>query len=144
MAAEQPWYGAGLRFKCTGCGECCTGSSGTVYVSRADSERLANYLRLPVGTFIRRYTRLNKGRRVLVDADTSGDCVFLKNKTCSVYDARPTQCRTYPWWLRNIHDRESWEEAAAACEGINHPGALLVSAEEILEQVQTDRENESR
>ena len=142
MAADDHWFGAGLRFKCTGCGACCTGSSGAVYVSKADVERLATHLRLPVGTFVRRYTRMSKGRRVLIDSTGSGDCIFLRNRACSVYDARPTQCRTYPWWLRNMRDRQSWDEAAASCEGIDHPSAPQVPSLEILEQSRLDLENE--
>ena len=138
----QPWFKDGLRFRCTECGECCTGSSGAVFVSKADLERLAGHLRLPVGTFVRRYTRISKGRRVLADGTGSRDCVFLKDKKCSVYEARPTQCRTYPWWLRNLRDPQDWEEAARVCEGINHPTAPLVSPAEILDQCRTDEEND--
>jgi len=25
-------------------------------------------------------------------------CVFLKDKKCSIYDARPQQCKNYPFW----------------------------------------------
>jgi uncharacterized protein len=140
---EDQWFAGGLRFKCTGCGKCCTGASGSVYLSTIDLERLARFFHLPVGGFVRRYTRLIKGRRALLNAPDSHDCVFLANKTCTVYEARPTQCRAYPWWLGNIHDPQSWEEAAAVCEGINHPTASIVPASEILEQCRLDLENES-
>jgi uncharacterized protein len=139
----EPWYEGGLRFKCTGCGACCTGSSGSVYLSSLDLERLASFLQLRPGTFARRYTRLIKGYRVLIDKPDSHDCIFLTDKTCSVYDARPTQCRTYPWWIGNIRDRQSWAEAAETCEGIDHPSAPLVPASEILQECLVDLENES-
>jgi Fe-S-cluster containining protein len=141
--SEERWFEEGLRFRCTGCGKCCSGASGSVYLSKADLERLADFFRLPVGKFARRYTQVLKGRRVLINAPASNDCVFLADKACSVYDARPTQCRTYPWWLSNIHDRQSWEEAGAMCEGINHPGAPVVPAAEIRDQCRLDQENES-
>ena len=140
---DEHWFEAGLRFRCTSCGKCCTGSAGAVYLSKPDLERLANFFRLPVGAFARKYTRMSKGRRVLADRAASLDCVFLNAGTCTVYDARPTQCRTYPWWHGNIRDEESWVSAAEDCEGINHPRALLVSSTEILEQSQMDQENES-
>jgi uncharacterized protein len=139
----EPWYEGGLRFKCTGCGACCTGSSGSVYVSQVDLERLARFLQMQPGTFARRYTRLIKGRRVLIDKPDSHDCVFLTDKTCSVYEARPTQCRTYPWWISNMRDRQSWQEAAETCEGIDHPSAPLVPASAILQECLVDLENES-
>jgi Fe-S-cluster containining protein len=140
---DAPWFAAGLRFKCTSCGSCCTGTSGSVDLSIADLERLARFLHLPIGGFVRRYTRLAKGRRILADAPASNDCIFLRDKTCTVYAARPTQCRTYPWWLTNIQDPESWQEAAAVCEGIDHPNAPLVPASEILAQARLDQENEA-
>jgi Fe-S-cluster containining protein len=142
-AEEPPWFAAGLRFKCTGCGKCCTGSSGSVYLSQSDLERLAAHFRQPVGAFVRRYTRLNHGRRALIDQPGAGDCVFLKGKACTVYDARPTQCRTYPWWFGNLRDPESWLEAAEVCEGIDHPAATLVPASEILEQAWVEADNDS-
>ena len=139
----QSWLAGGLRFKCTGCGKCCTGSSGSVHLSQADIDRLADFFHLPAGTFARRYTRAVKGRRVLMDKPDSAECIFLNQKTCSVYEARPTQCRTYPWWLSNIQDEESWREAGELCEGINHPSAVIVPAAEILEQCRIDKQNES-
>ena len=143
VTTEDPWFAAGLRFQCTGCGKCCTGASGSVYLSPADIERLARFLGLAPGRFVRRYTRLHRGRRVLIDSPDVADCVFLKDRACSVYEGRPAQCRTYPWWLANIQDKESWGEAAALCEGIDHPDAPLVPAGEILEQARLDQENES-
>jgi Fe-S-cluster containining protein len=142
-SASQPWFEDGLRFKCTGCGKCCTGASGNVYLSQADIERLAAFLQLPAGRFVRDYTRLVKGRRALVNRSGSTDCIFLREKTCSVYEARPTQCRAYPWWLSNIHDPESWAEAAQVCEGIDHPEAPVIPASEILEWSRRDIDNES-
>jgi Fe-S-cluster containining protein len=135
-ALEGGWFAGGLRFKCTSCGKCCTGTgaSGSVQLSQADLQRLAGFFKLPVGRFVRQYTRSIKGRRVLNDRPDSHDCVFLAGKTCTVYEARPTQCRTYPWWAANLQDRESWQAAAAFCEGIDHPDAVLVAEAEILEQ----------
>ncbi len=141
--SEGRWFEEGLRFKCTGCGKCCTGASGSVYLSKVDLDRLANFFHLPIGTFARRYTRVIKGRRALIDGPASHDCVFLTDRTCTVYEARPTQCRAYPWWLSNIHDSQSWEEAAEVCEGINHPSAPIVSPSEISEQCRMDLENDS-
>ncbi|MCH7752933.1 MAG: YkgJ family cysteine cluster protein, partial [Planctomycetes bacterium] len=40
----QPWYQDGLRFKCTGCGNCCTGSPGYVWVNQAEINALAAHL----------------------------------------------------------------------------------------------------
>lgn len=53
------------------------------------------------------------------------DCVFLDRKTmkgkaiCSLYEARPKQCRTWPFWPENLASPEDWEEAGEECPGIN-------------------------
>ncbi|MGE0057431.1 MAG: YkgJ family cysteine cluster protein [Dehalococcoidia bacterium] len=141
--SEQPWYADGLWFVCTGCGKCCTGSSGSVYVSQADLKRLAAFLHMPAGKFAKQYTRSFLGRRALIDRPRSPDCVFLEGKACTVYEARPTQCRTFPWWGQNLHDHESWEEAAESCEGINHPRASLIPLAEIEEQRRIDVANDA-
>ena len=142
VLAAEPWFATGLRFTCTQCGQCCTGSTGSVWVSQADIKRLAAFLDIPPGRFVRRYTRMVKGERILIDNAPSTDCVFLRDRTCTVYEGRPTQCRTYPWWLQNIQDEQSWREAADVCEGINHATAFLVPLAEIVEQVTLDQENE--
>lgn len=140
---EGAWFADGLRFTCTGCGKCCTGSTGSVSLTRSDLERLAAFFRQPVARFAQKYTRLSKGRRVLNDRGGTHDCVFLTGRSCSVHEARPTQCRTYPWWSGNLQDAESWQDESQVCEGINHPSAPVVPAAEILEQLAIDVANES-
>ena len=142
-ARGLPWFADGLRFHCTGCGKCCTGAASSVELTSADLERLAAFFEMAPGVFAKKYTRLKQGRRRLIDAPGSTDCVFLKDKACSVYAARPTQCRTYPWWLMNLRDPESWAEAAKECEGIEYPGAALVPLSEIAEQCAIDEANEA-
>ena len=139
---DAPWFADGLRFTCTGCGKCCAGSTGSVSLTRSDLERLASFFRQPVAWFAQKYTHLIKGRRVLNDRGSIHDCIFLTGRSCSVHEARPTQCRTYPWWAGNLQDAESWQEEADVCEGINHPTAPVVPASVILEQLAIDVANE--
>jgi len=49
---------------------------------------------------------------------TAGACIFLKNGRCSVYDARPTQCRTYPFWPGIVARQDDYWREARHCEGI--------------------------
>jgi Fe-S-cluster containining protein len=42
------------------------------------------------------------------------DCIFWKNG-CSVYEARPLQCRTFPFWPSILRSAGSWE--AVSCPG---------------------------
>jgi len=126
-----PWYKDGLRFKCTGCGQCCTGSPGYVWVTPEETEAMATFLKIPIEEFIKKYTRRIGNRLSLKEHSKTYDCVFLKEKRCQVYGARPKQCRTFPWWPENLKSPQHWKEAAARCEGIDHLDAPLVSLGEI-------------
>lgn len=131
---NKPWFDDGLRFKCTGCGKCCTGSPGYVYLSDLDIQNLSDHLGLATVEFTKKYTRLVDGRYCLLEDPVNFDCVFLKDNQCIAYSARPIQCKTFPWWIGNLQNPEDWEEAAKRCEGINHKDAPLVPSLEIQTQ----------
>ena len=54
------------------------------------------------------------------------DCVFLERDEnghgkCSLYQARPTQCRTWPFWASNLTTPRAWVEASKDCPGMIAP-----------------------
>ncbi len=52
------------------------------------------------------------------------DCVFwAEGVGCTVYEQRPRQCRTWPFWRISLEDRSTWDEQARGCPGMNR-GAL--------------------
>jgi len=130
---NSPWYADGLHFECTGCGQCCTGSPGYIWVNETEIEQIAAHLNLSVKDFARRYLRKIKGEFSLLEMPETYDCIFLKEKKCQIYSIRPTQCRTFPWWPRLLKTKEEWEKAASFCEGIR-PAAPLVKLDVIEEQ----------
>jgi len=138
---KSPWFEKGLRFQCTGCGKCCTGPSGYVFLSARDLEQLADHFSLSLDQFSKQYTRLVDGKYALLDQPRSDACIFLKEKRCTVYDARPTQCRTFPWWLQNLQTAEDWQEAALHCEGINASDAPVVPKLTIQQECLTHLDN---
>jgi Fe-S-cluster containining protein len=116
--AQRPWYHAGLPFGCTGCGGCCTGAPGYVWVRKAEIERLAASLAMDVASFEAKYVRLVGVRKSLLER-RNGDCLLFDGQTrrCTVYEARPDQCRTFPFWDSNLRYSENWESACEACPG---------------------------
>ncbi len=136
MSNSQPWFKEGLRFQCTGCGKCCTGSPGYVWVSEEEIVEIAAYLNISVDAFAKRYLRKIDGAYSLKEDVHTFDCVFLAGTKCKIYPVRPKQCKTFPWWVQNLESKEDWELAAKRCEGINHPDAPIVAASEILRVVQ--------
>jgi Fe-S-cluster containining protein len=115
---HQPWYKAGLRFQCTGCGDCCTGAPGYVWVTNEEIAALAAHENMAIEEFASRYVRTVGVRKSLHEYD-NGDCVFFDNATrkCRVYPVRPRQCRTWPFWDSNLRSSEAWVETCRVCPG---------------------------
>lgn len=130
---EKPWFQEGLRFGCTECGQCCTGSPGYAWVSLDEIVAISKYLKLSIDDFAKHYLRQVGEEYALLEHPISFDCVFLKERKCQIYPVRPKQCRTFPWWQSLLESEEAWNEAAKRCEGINHPNAPVVPCDTILE-----------
>lgn len=129
----NPWYADGLRFRCTRCGQCCTGEPGNVWVDGAEIEALARRLGESEEEFLALRTRLGARGRTLREK-ANGDCLFYENGTgCTVYDLRPRQCRTWPFWSSNVRDEAAWEATCRVCPGSGQGD--LISAEEISRRV---------
>jgi len=136
-AKPLPWYRDGLRFKCTECGKCCTGSPGYVWVTEEEIASMAKLLNLSVELFKRKYLRQRDNRYALAEKKSQNhDCIFLKDKKCTIYQARPAQCRTFPFWKESLNSEESWKLASEACEGINEKAPLIPYSiiQELLER----------
>jgi hypothetical protein len=120
MDTTQRWYAQGLFFRCTGCGHCCSGYPGYVYLSEQDVDSIAGFLGLDKTRFLRRYTRLVRvfgEQRLSLLEKQPFDCVFW-NGSCTVYPVRPYQCRSFPFWKQNVASPHHWERAGATCPGI--------------------------
>lgn len=128
---NDPWFKNGLKFQCTGCGKCCCGADGYVFLSQQDLKNLAEHFKMSEQEFTDRYTRIVENQLCLIDAPDTDHCVFLKDHKCSAYSARPVQCQTFPWWIYHLENPENWKSAAAHCEGINHPDAPNVPCTQI-------------
>lgn len=81
--------------------------------------------------FLEKFTLYLDGRYSLKEKTTNYDCIFYKNKLCTIYDARPKQCRTYPFWDEILDSKKSWDDEKLRCEGINHCDAKKFDQEEI-------------
>ena len=116
--SDKPWYHRGLKFSCTQCGDCCTGAPGFVWVNQEEIAALAQLLELDMEQFEKLYVRAVGIRRSLVEFP-NGDCVFFDGDTrrCTVYEARPRQCRTWPFWDSNLKSPEAWQQTCEICPG---------------------------
>jgi Fe-S-cluster containining protein len=117
--SNEPWYHEGLRFECIpGCGRCCTGEPGYVWVTQEEIEALANAGGVEVAQFEESFVRQVGTRKSLVEKP-NGDCVFYDSSEhrCLIYVLRPRQCCTYPFWVSNLKTPEAWQDACHACPG---------------------------
>jgi len=134
------WHADGLRFGCTQCGDCCTGTPGYVWVGPEDEEAIAARLGLSKRRFRKQYTRLVHGRLSLVE-QPAGDCIFLNaDRGCSIEEVKPRQCVAFPFWARATASRNNWNVQALDCPGMNHGPRFRSDEIDAISDVETPRE----
>lgn len=107
----------GLRFTCQpGCTNCCD-QSGNVYLTEDDLIRAAKFVKMSPRAFENKYVyRTRHQMRFRKPRDKQ--CPFLRDHGCSIHPAKPTQCRTFPFWPELVENRAAWKGTARYCPGI--------------------------
>ena len=143
----KPWYDPGLRFTCTQCGDCCTGAPGYVWFDDDEAKAMADRKGVSLAEFYDRFATKKVGRWTLGEVRRGGkyDCVFLERDgdaggpgRCGIYEVRPTQCRTWPFWGSNVKSPKAWKAAAKHCPGMQNGLAgegTFIPIERITEQL---------
>jgi Fe-S-cluster containining protein len=106
----RPTWERLLKFRCTGCGNCCKGTY--ICITDEDARRLATGLGRPVESFVRFaredettlgkrhawWVRFAQRRGVMVLRWRRGRCIFLDgDDRCTAYQHRPLVCRIHPF-----------------------------------------------
>ncbi|MFT4648294.1 MAG: Fe-S-cluster containining protein [Glaciecola sp.] len=100
---DSRWYRDGLSFSCTACGNCCksNGDYSHVYITPPEIQILAAFLDMGEAEFQAKHVKETDGWSTLNMPGPK--CEFLdESGLCSVYEARPKQCRTWPFWEENL------------------------------------------
>jgi Fe-S-cluster containining protein len=99
-----------LRFRCTGCGNCC--KEPLLPLTAGDVRRISEHTGDKPKDFIRWVDRhgiemddepegfvmLRQGKRVMVLRHEGGGCTYLgDDNRCTIYEARPLGCRIFPF-----------------------------------------------
>lgn len=105
---------------CQACqGNCCVGESGYIWVSQEEIDAIAAKLSLPKEQFINNYLQKIRYRFTIKEVAYAGGfgCVFfdMEKKMCTIYDVRPSQCRTFPFWE---YFKDNIDEVVSECPGI--------------------------
>lgn len=120
---EEPFYAGGLHFTCSRCSACCRGGPGYVFLAKVDLARLLKRFCLGFPDFFERYCTLvdtGIGFALSLKEKKNYDCIFWEGGGCSIYEDRPVQCTTFPFWNSIVASPESWADAGTDCPGINH------------------------
>lgn len=105
---------------CESCqGRCCTGESGYIYVTQNEIIRIAELLELTISDFAVEYL-FKKGYKYSIKENKFNDsyeCAFYDRASngCKIYEARPLQCRTFPFW---DYYKSRVDELKEECPGI--------------------------
>lgn len=116
--------GFNFAFEPSGCdscgGNCCIGESGYIWINPSEMEALALHLKISVDDLKNKY--LNKIsykysiKEIQLQKDNYACCFFdLDKRQCSIYNVRPNQCRTFPFWE---YFKENEEEVFKECPAI--------------------------
>jgi uncharacterized protein len=81
---------------CKTCANCCTKIS-PIFKNK-DIDRLSSFLHIKPVDFIQKYLLRDEDDDLVFK---SMPCPFLKDKLCSIYDARPDNCKGYPHLYEN-------------------------------------------
>jgi Fe-S-cluster containining protein len=61
--------------------------------------------------------RRGEQERLSLKEKSNFDCIFWDG-ACTVYCARPLQCRAFPFWQSILGSKEAWTVAASGCPGM--------------------------
>ena len=119
------------------CGNCCTGPEGYVLFTEEEGRAIASRLKVPYEQFLSDFTKDTILGRSLKERPTPFglDCTFLDRDkipgkaVCGIYQDRPAQCRTWPFWPSLVKSRRAWDAAKRTCPGID--SGRLVPPEQI-------------
>ena len=149
------------------CGGCCRGfKEGEVYLYMDDIVTLAEHLGLKGKTglekFAENYVKIipdsffwrepGEPKRRIYKFKTLGfkftendeHCHFLENNLCTVHEARPFQCRCFPWWQMMVTSKGkiTLEDYAKKCDGLRLMKGKFYPPEEILKWAKLEYEIE--
>lgn len=141
---SEKWWESGVRFQCQGSGGCCIsrGEYGFVFMTDFDRKRMAEVLGVSTAEFTETYCDQTNGAYHLKEDLKRPECMFLKKNRCSVYEGRPTQCRTWPFWPEVMGAKAWKKEVVQFCPGAGK--GELIPAERIRQQMKEQQKSEDQ
>ena len=113
-------------FACQQSGNCCK-ASGYVYVTNDNINHMAKTLNISVDLFLKQFVINIDGWKVIASPTFRTNCFLSSDQTCTVYDDRPTACKTYPNWPTIWESDETVIQESNQCPGLKKAIALFKS-----------------
>ncbi len=155
----------GIEFSCQKCGACCRGfKEGEVYLYKDDIARLTKLLNLTSKAGLRKFAK--EYLKVVSDSffwkepgavgaktyryktlgfkftDDDEHCHFLKDNECTIHEARPFQCRCFPFWKMLVSSKKNFVDYSKKCPGLKVLKGKHYTREEILDWATKEYEME--
>ncbi len=130
------WYCGGLQFECQQCGSCCR-ISGLVWVSPKEIRIISKHMEISEEEF-RRLCLIKVGSGFSIGEAKDGSCLMLDSATkrCKIYEVRPEQCSSFPFWPEVLKNPVTWAKEGLLCPGMSR--GKLWTYEEIEERKEKD------
>jgi Fe-S-cluster containining protein len=104
---------------CSVCAGICCRWGGYVWITEEEMIQMAEVMNLSLDNFAGEYVKAAYGRLSLQERLRDGEyhCAMFDpfNNRCLVYEARPRQCKTFPFWDQY---RENYVKLLELCPGI--------------------------
>lgn len=65
-------------------------------------------------------------------------CPFLEEGRCGIHPAKPTQCRSFPFWPEFVEQTDNWEGLKDYCPGIGK--GELIQIGDAMERAEEHRQ----
>lgn len=113
--------------KCNHCGLCCRDPLTQINLTIGDIWRIADFLKVNIEELFKEKVGLNPFREPEfeniydIDLGLNLPCKFRVNQRCSIYPARPLNCRLFPQWVLAITPNEKIKDILKEHKCEYHP-----------------------
>lgn len=100
-------------------GKCCTGESGYIWISKDEISKIAAFFGMSDDEFKKIFCYNTHNRYSLKEKEYNNGyaCIFFDetHKNCGIYELRPKQCLTFPFW---DYFKKNFKELEKECIGV--------------------------
>jgi len=123
LSFEYPKH---VRFRCVRCALCCGDAKDkirSILLLKIEADHISKRTLMDLDEFAEEIEGFEPYIYQMRKTE-DGNCVFLKDNSCSIYQIRPLICRFYPFQLKNLGNNRCAFAYTEECPGIGE-GPLL-------------------